>query len=648
MQVSDQEAELHRLRTQITALARANANAAELMAELREARELEALLTERNRELVQAQALEADRTRVLEMVVCNEPLHAVMDALFTLIAHQVEHPALAVTALGTDPFETCFHSGLPAEVVVALEMFCSSSEWSALAAAGSEACKKIAGALAEPAERCGLQIEWCRRIEGSSGRLLGTLTAFGTAALPAPDLQLLEKAIVLTGFVLEHVQLYQELAHRAQHDALTGLPNRILFEDRLRQAIASAKRQSQRLALLWIDLDRFKLVNDTLGHRTGDELLHQISARIRGAVRASDTVARMGGDEFAVILTHLEGTARPEMIAQKVLDALQQPVRVSEHDLLVTGSIGIACYPEHGDDPTSLVKAADIAMYKAKASGKNAYKTFASTQAEGLHNRLIVERCLRQAIHDKVFELHYQPQCLPDGRLIGMEALIRWTSKEIGAVPPNEFIPVAETTGLIIPIGDWVLDEACRQGADWARAGHPIRVAVNVSAKQLLRPDFCDKVCTALHRHGLAPNLLDVELTESSIVSHPAECAAQLESLRMLGVTISVDDFGTGYSSLSRLQGLPIDTIKIDRQFISAIKAEDRSEKAIALVQAILRMAESLQLKTVAEGVETTEQLRVLRKLGCDASQGYLFYKPMAAPAAGHLLRRLTLEVATA
>ncbi len=640
MSPTTQQDVIDNLRSQVLALARANANAAELMAELREARELEALLIERNRELLLAQALEVDRNHVLEMVVRNEPLHAVMAALFHLVANQVECPALVVTVVNSSGFATLFDSGLPKELVHEIEQFCRAIDWRALSETGGEACQTLSRGINEATRRKGFSIEWCRKIKGSSGRLLGTLTAFGdpTRIVPTPDL--LDNSIVLAGFILEHFQLYRELAHQAQHDALTGLPNRNLFEDRLRRAIDTAQSEGRRLALLWADLDQFKLVNDTLGHRTGDELLHHVASRLRAAVEPGDTVARMGGDEFAVILTHPLSVQHPEGIAGKVLEALRQPIRVNDYDLLVTGSIGIACYPEHAQDPATLVRASDIAMYNAKASGKNTYKTFAPVHAEDLNNRMQLERSLRQAARDKAFELYYQPQCLPNGRLIGMEALLRWTCPELGRISPQEFIPIAESTGLIIPIGDWVIDEACRQADVWNRAGHPIRVAVNVSPKQLLRPDFCDKVCAALERHTLPPSLLDVELTESSIISHPAECTAQLERLRGIGVTISVDDFGTGYSSLSRLQDLPIDTIKIDRQFIHAIQPED-SDKAVALVQAIVRMAESLELKVVAEGVETEHQLAILRNLGCDTSQGFLFYKPLSPADAGELLARL-------
>jgi diguanylate cyclase (GGDEF)-like protein len=640
MPTGQQNQEIDSLRAQVMALARANANAAELMAELREARELEALLIERNRELLLNQALESDRNRVLEMVVRNEPLHAVMGGLFHMVANQVERPALVVTVFGAEGFEAIFDMGLPVELTAGVEQYCRSLDWNQAADDSGNACEMFARTIASLTKEAGFTIEWCRKIKGSSGRLLGTLTAFADETRKAPAPELLEKTIVLVGFILEHFQLYQELAHQAQHDALTGLPNRNLFEDRLRQAIATAKRNNSRVVLLWIDLDRFKLVNDTLGHRNGDELLHHISARLRSAVRAGDTVARMGGDEFAVILTQSESTARPELVAQRILEALQQPVHVNDHDLLVTGSVGIACFPQHGEDPSTLVRAADAAMYNAKASGKNTFRIFTRANAEGLHNRLQVERSLRKAVKQNAFQLHYQPQCLPDGRLIGLEALLRWNSPELGPISPTEFIPVAESTGLIIPIGDWVLDEACRQGSAWAHSGHPVRVAVNVSATQLLHQNFCEKVCSALRRHALLPGLLEVELTESSIVGHPEECALQLENLRQLGVTISVDDFGTGYSSLSRLQGLPIDAIKIDRQFVSAIKDED-SEKAIALVQAILRMAEGLQLKVIAEGVETPQQLRILRGLGCEASQGYLFYRPLTATDAEDLLRRV-------
>lgn len=632
------QSEIDDLRMQVLALSRANANAAQLMSELQEARELEALLIERNRELLLAQTLEADRNRVLEMVVRNEPLHAIMNALLDLIARQVDSPAIVFTVLRAGAFQGLFERGIPEELRGDLERMCGSVDWRNIACNGNGACEAMHHGVVAAACGSGLDTAWCRKIEGASGRLLGALMVFSNASRHAPAQDLLETVAVLAGFILEHFQLYDELAHQAQHDPLTGLPNRILFEVRLRQAITEADARSRGLALLWIDLDRFKIINDTLGHRIGDELLYQVAARLKSVVRTGDTVARMGGDEFAVIACELDSAAGAEHLAQRILDAMQEPIRVHDHELVITGSIGIAYFPEHGQDPTSLVRASDIAMYGAKARGKNAYKLFTTRHAQGLHNRLKVERSLRQAIRERSFQLHYQPQCRPDGRLIGMEALIRWTSPDIGPVPPNEFIPVAESTGLIIPIGDWVLDEACRQGSEWAKAGHPVRVAINVSPHQFFRQDLCGKVCAALDRWSLPPYLLEVEVTESSIISHPEECNSQLASLRRLGVKISIDDFGTGHSSLSRLQGLPIDTIKIDRQFINAIKTGD-SKQAIALVQAIVRMAESLELNVVAEGVETMNQLDVLRRLGCETSQGYLFYKPLPASEAGAVLR---------
>ncbi len=633
------------LQEQIRALGRANASTEELLAELEQARELESLLTQRNRELQFAQALEADRNRVLELVVRNEPISTVFDALFQLIQRQLPDSCVAVTALHELRIDCYFSPTMPERMKRELRRSIRAINWQDVLAGRSSARSTL------HVEMDRIAAENCKKkmltagIQGASGRTIGTMQLFADKDAGAEVELIFEKCTVLASFILEHFQLYDELAFQAQHDALTGLPNRTLFEERLRQAIGLCRRTDRRFALFWVDLDRFKLINDTLGHHVGDELLYQVACRLRSSFRGTDTVARLGGDEFAIILTEIEDLNDLDRIAEKLISRMEQPMRIQEHELVVTGSVGIACFPDHADDMSSLLRAADVAMYEAKAAGKNAYHLFTPANAEGLETRLLMERNLRGAIQKGEMSLHYQPQCGNDGNIMGMEALVRWTSARLGNVSPAAFIPIAEATGLIIPLGDWVLEEACQQAARWKAEGMPMRVAINVSAQQFLRQDFCQKVSDVLKQHELPADLLELEVTESCIATHPEQCNEQLQRLRQLGISVSIDDFGTGYSSLSRLQEMAIDSIKIDRQFIANIRS-DQSHEAIALVQAILRMAESLKLRVVAEGVETAEQLEVLRNLGCMLSQGYYFYRPQAAENATRLLRSRRDEMA--
>ncbi|MBM4181012.1 MAG: EAL domain-containing protein [Betaproteobacteria bacterium] len=438
--------------------------------------------------------------------------------------------------------------------------------------------------------------------------------------------------------ISERKEAEATIAFQAYHDLLTGLPNRALFKDRLGQAIVHAKRHGQTLATLFLDMDRFKVVNDTLGHLVGDGLLQAVAQRLRGSLREGDTLSRIGGDEFMLLLPHIRGRDNAAFIAEKILASLKQPFNVEGHEIFVGISIGIAVYPDDGDTIESLVKHADIAMYHAKDSGRNDYKFFTSDLRNSFNGRLAVENEMRHALEKQQFEVFYQPQvAIADQRIRGMEALIRWNHPSRGMVPPNEFIPIAEDCGLITPINEWVLAAACRQASLWRDASlPPITMAVNLSARQIEHPQFVDKFTQCLRENGMAGR--GIEITESTLMRDMDGSIEKLRKLADLGVEISIDDFGTGYSSLSYLKKLPIHTLKIDRSFIHDLNGH--LDNGSTIVAGITAMAKGLNLNVVAEGVETRAQLDYLSSLGCDAYQGFLFSRPVAVDKATDLLAR--------
>jgi diguanylate cyclase len=430
----------------------------------------------------------------------------------------------------------------------------------------------------------------------------------------------------------------RQLRHLATHDALTGLPNRVLLEDRLQQAMAHADRNQQLFALLVCDLDRFKLINDSLGHKAGDSLLQEVALRLSGAVRAIDTVARLGGDEFVVILSAVADRLEAETIARRAIEAFQAPITIDGIDLHTSPSIGIAYYPDDGGSVESLIAHADAAMYCAKQHGREKIQCFVQGMSEGMSNKVKLESDLHRALAHGQFELHYQPKVdTATGAVRSAEALIRWHHPERGLIPPSEFIAVAEECGLIGQISAWVLGEACRQTRAWQLAGLPsLRVGVNLSASEFRHGSLVKTIRRALQEAALEPEFLEIELTESVVMSNPEESIAILEQLSSMGVLVSVDDFGTGYSSMSYLRRLPIDKLKIDRAFINEITAQPDDA---SIVQAIVSLAHSLRLKVVAEGVETAGQLEFLKSLGCDQYQGYFFSRPLSSAAFEELIR---------
>ncbi|SDN66862.1 PAS domain S-box-containing protein/diguanylate cyclase (GGDEF) domain-containing protein [Janthinobacterium sp. OK676] len=429
----------------------------------------------------------------------------------------------------------------------------------------------------------------------------------------------------------------QELEFQARHDILTGLANRALLRERLEQAMAVTRRSGLPLWVVFIDLDRFKFVNDTLGHDAGDLVLKSVAERLGGATREVDTVARLGGDEFVLLLPQ-HGNGEPgAAILQRIQDAVAQPLQLGEYEFFLSCCMGVAVYPDDGVDADTLIKHADIAMYRAKEQGRGHWQFYASSMNAGTLERLELESELRHALERGQFHLEYQPQLdLASGAVVGMEALLRWQHPQLGRVPPASFIGLAEEMGLIIPIGDWVLRTACAQARAWQLAGHgPLRLAVNLSARQFKQKNLLHAVAQALADTGFDAACLELELTESMVMHDVEQATAIMAKLKALGVQLSIDDFGTGYSSLAYLRHFPIDVLKIDKTFVSDIT---HSMDDAAIVRAIISLAHSLRLKVIAEGVETEQQLAFLRRHGCDQMQGYLFSRPLAAPAFETLL----------
>lgn len=438
---------------------------------------------------------------------------------------------------------------------------------------------------------------------------------------------------------------YRKLAKAHEHehrlanfDAVTGLPNRTCFEDRLKQAVERAEREPENLAVMFIDLDHFKNVNDTVGHAEGDQLLREVAERLQGCVRKSDTVARLGGDEFTLALMNI---AHPEVaaeVARNILKSISRPFQLGGREFYIGSSIGIAVYPDDGDCVDLLLRNADTAMYEVKKLGRNNHQFYSSEMNSQAKARLDLENSLRKAVKQEQLRLHYQPQldCVT-GEIVSMEALLRWHHDEFGSMPLEQFIPLAEETGLIVDIGNWAIREACAQNKAWQNAGYaPMPVAVNLSMRQFEQRNLADDVMQILEETGLDPHWLELELTEGVFLHHVESARAMLASLKTAGVIISIDDFGTGYSSLSQLRRLPIDTIKVDCSFSQGV-TEDSDDAAI--VSAIIVLAHNLKLNVIAEGVENERQLAFLRENGCNQWQGYLFSKALPADEFEVLLR---------
>ncbi len=456
---------------------------------------------------------------------------------------------------------------------------------------------------------------------------------------PFDNVEVLQLTHALTRKWELNQEIQGRLHHLAYYDNLTGLPNRALFVDRLTLALEAAQRDKYKGALLFIDLDNFKRINDTLGHSVGDELLRIMAQRILLSLRNTDkvsrpiipeTAARLGGDEFTIVIPELYGNERAAVVARRIEKQLAEPVHLGNHEFIITSSIGIAIFPDDGNDVESLLKNADLAMYFSKNSGQGRFNYYRESMNEAALRRLTIENHLRIAIEHKELELYYQPQVnITNNKITGFEALLRWHNEDLGTLSPLEFIPVAEESGLILSLGDWVIRTACKQAKAWFDKGyHFERIAVNVSVRQFTHPDFAEKVLAIVEEFDLTPNTLEIEITESLLMQDFEKLVKNLENLRKHGIQISVDDFGTGYSSLSRLKEIPIDSLKIDRTFIVGIEKDGRD---LSIIEAIIAMAKGMHLRVIAEGVETSKQLNYLLNKQCYEAQGYLYSRPEPA-----------------
>lgn len=471
------------------------------------------------------------------------------------------------------------------------------------------------------------------------GNVVGVILFFSTklGAFTPQLVGLLERMAENVSFGMENfdrieekIQADERIKYLATHDGLTGLPNRAMFAELLNASIRTARRHKGRLSLLFIDLDRFKVINDTLGHADGDGLLREIAERLQHSLRDSDTVARLGGDEFVVILPEIEDDREVGVVAQKLLAAIMKPVMLSGQECRVTGSVGIASYPDNGNDAETLTKNADMAMYLAKNEGKNAFRFYSNDMKSQSIERLMLETNLRKGLERDEFVLQYQPKVdMRTGKITGVEALLRWNQPDLGMLPPNQFIPLAEETGLIVPIGRWVLKTACQQHMTWKRAGLPaVCMAVNLSPRQFQHDHLLQDIDETLKTTGMDPQYLELEITEGMVMQNVDRAIGLLTEIKKRGVRLAMDDFGTGYSSMALIKRFPIDTLKIDRSFIRDLP-DNTDDKAIA--DAIINLGRALKLTIVAEGVETMDQETFLRDHACDEMQGYLFSRPVSA-----------------
>lgn len=604
-------------------------------------------LTERK----QAEQLERDRNRVLEMIAKGEPLPRILEQIAILIERQRPGALCSILLLYDGRLYHGAAPSLPDDYMRAVDGLPIGPR----AGSCGTACFRSETVITEDIAidplwdgyreiglRYGLRACWSVPIFSSTDQVLGAFAMYSRAPCrpQAAELELLEAARRMAAIAIEQHRLTDRLIHQAHHDPLTGLPNRVLYEDRLQQALLHAEREGQFVALLLIDLDRFKRINDTFGHHVGDQLLREVGQRLRACARQNDTVARWGGDEFTMVLTNLETPEDAARVAERVLQVLRVPVCIEGHEFFITASIGISVFPSDGRNPEELLRHADSAMYRAEEQGKNTYAFFSPQVAAVAAERLKIETRLQRALEHHEFVLYYQPIVdLATARTIGAEALMRWCPADGEIIPASQFISVAEESGLIVPIGAWALEEACRQARAWQRQGYCswLRVSVNVSAIQFRRPDFEEITLRALREAGLAAQFLELELTESLVMREIETSGRQLKSLRTLGITIAIDDFGTGYSSLSYLPRLPVDILKIGRSFIRQVEGDPGVRQVI---KAIVALARSLRIPVTAEGVETPEELHFVRRVGCARAQGNLFGRPMSAEEFGRFLMR--------
>jgi diguanylate cyclase (GGDEF)-like protein len=580
------------------------------------------------------QSLEKNRNRVLEMVAENESIATILEEVVRLVEAQCPGALCSLMLLKDEMLTWAVAPGFPAEGLRMLKPYRVLRDTAGLAVAevarGTVFWDDLRACpfWADRAHFAGqLGLESCRStpILSADGMLLGMLALHYKAGQPRDDSdsELLTAASRLAARALEQRGFTERLEFQARHDSLTGLPNRSYFMELLEAALADASERSGSLAVLFIDLDRFKQINDILGHAMGDRLLKEVGQRLKRLLTEDDLAGRMGGDEFTIVLTRQPDEQTAVLASQEFLNAFRAPHQIEDNELFVTASIGVALFPRHGQSVAELLRNADLAMYHAKNSGKNDVVVFRAKDHTASLERLRLENALRRALEHQEFELLYQPVVGMNGKVEGLEALLTWRHPIYGSISPKQFIPIAEETGLIIDIGSWVIQRACLEAASWHKAGHRgARISVNVSALQFERRDFLETVAAALALSKLPPDRLELELTESYIMKDLPQAAARLTQIRNLGVSIAIDDFGTGYSSLSYLNKLPVDSLKIDQSFLRNLH---EPEGSLAVIQSIVRMAHSMNLTVVAEGVETRAELDLVRVLGCDKVQGHVY-----------------------
>ncbi len=593
-------------------------------------------ITERKR----AASLDLVRQQVLELVARQRPLEVVATELVALTRECYSDTVYVALALGRKELVHSYDADLSVELVATLDALTRTAVHVAPNSAG---LTLEISTVTAPEDLAGSPVVccWRSRLQLNPNAPIGVLTLCRRVMVypDSDDMRFFELVSQLMSIAVEQHERLHQLAVQAHYDPLTGLPNRVLFEDRLHQALEVARRSRHKVAVLFIDLDRFKQINDTLGHNVGDVLLMQLARRFEGCVRASDTLARRGGDEFMLVLPEIAETSQVSDVASRLHEMLRMPFLVNGQELFLSASIGASIFPDDGEDADTLQRNADVAMYRAKTTLRNSFQFFDASTNQMALERLQLENRLRRALERNEFVLFYQPKIDRAGRLSGAEALIRWQHPELGTVPPAQFIPLAEELGLIVPIGEWCLREVSWQLGEWKRQGLPlVPIAVNISAIQFAQPSFLPMVAATIAGSGLDPALFELELTESMLVGDLEPLLRQLHELRALGLSIALDDFGTGYSSLAYLQRFPLTTLKVDRTFVAQLETTAHSS-TLGIIRAIVTLGRSLNLHLVAEGIETEQQHRFLLDAGCDLFQGFLFSPPLPVAAFEALLR---------
>jgi diguanylate cyclase (GGDEF)-like protein/PAS domain S-box-containing protein len=589
---------------------------------------------------------EQSRNEILAAILGHYSLQSTMQMLADAFVALYPDNSIAIFLGSGEPFHLAAEAGLPKRLPRAV------SPRPPAKADGGESRNSGATAFSGPRDdpagnspvfreilESGVKLCLASPLISFSGEARGTIAFFDhhQGFLDDRAREMIQSVCSLARLAIEHRQLYDEVVHRSQYDRLTGLPNRFLLEDRLKQAMVIARRQGTLVGVCCIDLDRFKQINDSLGHEFGDTYFKAVSERLRTSVREIDTLARHGGDEFILALRDLGETSDAVRICGRLLKELSAPIVVDGRSLTITASVGISIYPDHGDTPGLLLRNADLALQAAKRAGGGQEIVYSPALGQESRRAAEMVEALVTAITQAQFRIAYQPIYTMNKEIMGFEALLRWKHPKWGHISPLQFIPIAEETGLIVPIGDWVIEEVCRQAMEWQAAEVPaVKIFANVSGVQLERPDFSSKIAETLERSGLPADRLELEITESWIISDLRGAAAKLQQLRDLGIGIAIDDFGTGNSTFSYLHELPLDTLKIDRSFIHRL---DGSAANLSTVRTIKVLAQQLGLKTVAEGLETETQLEQLREIGCELVQGFFLARPLSPQAASSLLR---------